>query len=148
LIDDAPAEAGRAAVRDSIFDCRDLHPVQKMSCGDEAAFEAHDPLVICIIIYTIKSKSYIMQQRIRKLWDFLRDSPPSRGRLPVCRLRSGGGRAAFPRSKHRSSLVEYESKMKARATIHEDFKLATVDDRIFSAFLEHLGRTIYGGSSG
>ena len=35
--------------------------------------------------------------------------------------------------------------MKARATIHRDFKVATVDDRIYSAFLEHLGRAVYGG---
>jgi alpha-N-arabinofuranosidase len=35
--------------------------------------------------------------------------------------------------------------MKARVTVHKDFRLAAVDDRIYSAFLEHLGRAVYGG---
>ena len=35
--------------------------------------------------------------------------------------------------------------MKARVSIHRDFKIATIDDRIYSAFLEHLGRAVYGG---
>ena len=35
--------------------------------------------------------------------------------------------------------------MKARVSVHKDFKIATVDDRIYSAFLEHLGRAVYGG---
>jgi alpha-N-arabinofuranosidase len=35
--------------------------------------------------------------------------------------------------------------MKARISVHSDFKIATVDDRIYSAFLEHLGRAVYGG---
>ncbi|HET6468847.1 MAG TPA: alpha-N-arabinofuranosidase [Geminicoccaceae bacterium] len=35
--------------------------------------------------------------------------------------------------------------MKARATIHPDFTIAPIDDRLYGAFLEHLGRAIYGG---
>jgi alpha-N-arabinofuranosidase len=35
--------------------------------------------------------------------------------------------------------------MKARISIHSDFKIADIDDRIYSAFLEHLGRAVYGG---
>ena len=35
--------------------------------------------------------------------------------------------------------------MKARVSIHADFKLGTIDDRIYGAFLEHLGRGVYGG---
>jgi alpha-N-arabinofuranosidase len=35
--------------------------------------------------------------------------------------------------------------MKARIAIHRDFKISVIDDRIYSAFLEHLGRAIYGG---
>ncbi len=35
--------------------------------------------------------------------------------------------------------------MKARVSIHRDFCVGEVDGRIYSAFLEHLGRAIYGG---
>jgi alpha-N-arabinofuranosidase len=35
--------------------------------------------------------------------------------------------------------------MKARVSIHSDFAISEIDDRIYSAFLEHLGRAIYGG---
>ena len=35
--------------------------------------------------------------------------------------------------------------MKARVAVHRDFKIGTIDDRIYSAFLEHLGRAVYGG---
>jgi alpha-N-arabinofuranosidase len=35
--------------------------------------------------------------------------------------------------------------MKARVSVHKDFTVAPVDDRIYSAFLEHLGRAVYGG---
>ncbi|MFY0736338.1 alpha-N-arabinofuranosidase [Aurantimonas sp. NFXS3] len=35
--------------------------------------------------------------------------------------------------------------MRVSATIHRDFKIATIDDRIYSAFIEHLGRAIYSG---
>ncbi len=34
---------------------------------------------------------------------------------------------------------------RARVTIHHDFKLARVDERLYSGFLEHLGRAIYSG---
>ena len=35
--------------------------------------------------------------------------------------------------------------MKARIAVHRDFKIATIDNRIYGAFLEHLGRAVYGG---
>ncbi len=35
--------------------------------------------------------------------------------------------------------------MKAKVTAHRDFTVAPIDDRIYSAFLEHLGRAIYTG---
>ena len=35
--------------------------------------------------------------------------------------------------------------MKARVSVHRDFRIGTIDDRIYSAFLEHLGRAVYGG---
>jgi alpha-L-arabinofuranosidase len=35
--------------------------------------------------------------------------------------------------------------MKARVSVHKDFTIAPIDDRIYSAFLEHLGRAVYGG---
>jgi alpha-N-arabinofuranosidase len=35
--------------------------------------------------------------------------------------------------------------MKARVTAHRDFTIAEIDSRIYSAFLEHLGRAIYTG---
>ncbi|MDY8110821.1 alpha-N-arabinofuranosidase [Fulvimarina sp. 2208YS6-2-32] len=35
--------------------------------------------------------------------------------------------------------------MKARATIHKDFTIARIDDRLYSAFIEHMGRAIYTG---
>jgi alpha-L-arabinofuranosidase len=35
--------------------------------------------------------------------------------------------------------------MKAEVTAHKDFTVAVIDDRVYSAFLEHLGRAIYTG---
>ena len=35
--------------------------------------------------------------------------------------------------------------MKATVTAHRDFTIAAIDERIYSAFLEHLGRAIYTG---
>ena len=35
--------------------------------------------------------------------------------------------------------------MKASVTAHKDFTIARIDDRVYSAFLEHLGRAIYSG---
>ena len=35
--------------------------------------------------------------------------------------------------------------MKARVTAHKDFSIARIDDRVYSAFLEHLGRAVYTG---
>ena len=35
--------------------------------------------------------------------------------------------------------------MKATVTAHRDFHIAEIDDRLYSSFLEHLGRAIYGG---
>ena len=35
--------------------------------------------------------------------------------------------------------------MKAKITIHKDFKISIIDKRIYGSFLEHLGRAIYEG---
>ena len=35
--------------------------------------------------------------------------------------------------------------MKVRATLHRDFKISEIDDRLYSAFIEHMGRAIYTG---
>ena len=35
--------------------------------------------------------------------------------------------------------------MKARIAVHRDFTISVIDGRIYSAFLEHLGRAVYGG---
>ena len=35
--------------------------------------------------------------------------------------------------------------MKASATAHRDYRIASIDDRLYGAFLEHLGRAIYTG---
>ncbi len=35
--------------------------------------------------------------------------------------------------------------MKATVTAHRDYTISTIDDRVYSAFLEHLGRAIYTG---
>ncbi|WP_309085599.1 alpha-N-arabinofuranosidase [Chelativorans sp.] len=35
--------------------------------------------------------------------------------------------------------------MKARVTAHKDYTVAKIDDRLYGAFLEHLGRAIYSG---
>ncbi|GES42414.1 alpha-N-arabinofuranosidase [Rhizobium dioscoreae] len=35
--------------------------------------------------------------------------------------------------------------MKAYVIVHRDFRIADIDDRLYSSFLEHLGRAIYGG---
>ena len=35
--------------------------------------------------------------------------------------------------------------MRATVTAHRDYRIATIDDRIYGAFLEHLGRAIYSG---
>ena len=35
--------------------------------------------------------------------------------------------------------------MKARLVVSRDFKIGTVDKRIFGSFIEHLGRAVYGG---
>lgn len=35
--------------------------------------------------------------------------------------------------------------MKARVSVHRDFRISAIDGRIYSAFLEHLGRAVYGG---
>jgi len=36
--------------------------------------------------------------------------------------------------------------MKARVSIHRDFSVGAIDARIYGAFLEHLGRAVYGGA--
>ncbi|RYH06219.1 alpha-N-arabinofuranosidase [Tropicimonas sp. IMCC6043] len=35
--------------------------------------------------------------------------------------------------------------MQGHATIHRDFTIASIDDRLYSAFIEHMGRAIYTG---
>ncbi|SHI77674.1 alpha-N-arabinofuranosidase [Wenxinia saemankumensis] len=35
--------------------------------------------------------------------------------------------------------------MKIAADLHREFKISTIDDRLYSAFIEHMGRAIYGG---
>ncbi len=35
--------------------------------------------------------------------------------------------------------------MKASVTVHRDFTIARIDDRLYGAFLEHLGRAVYTG---
>ena len=35
--------------------------------------------------------------------------------------------------------------MKARVTVHRDFCIGLIDDRLYSAFIEHMGRAIYSG---
>ena len=35
--------------------------------------------------------------------------------------------------------------MKVRATLHRDFEISKIDDRLYSAFIEHMGRAIYSG---
>ena len=35
--------------------------------------------------------------------------------------------------------------MKASVVAHKDYTISKIDDRIYSAFLEHLGRAIYTG---
>ncbi len=35
--------------------------------------------------------------------------------------------------------------MKSKLSIHRDFRIAPVDDRVYGAFLEHLGRAVYTG---
>ncbi|MGN6101619.1 MAG: alpha-N-arabinofuranosidase, partial [Devosia sp.] len=35
--------------------------------------------------------------------------------------------------------------MKARVVAHKDFTISRIDDRVYGAFLEHLGRAVYTG---
>ncbi|MGK7296844.1 MAG: alpha-N-arabinofuranosidase [Candidatus Wenzhouxiangella sp. M2_3B_020] len=35
--------------------------------------------------------------------------------------------------------------MRVRAAIHRDFRIARIDDRLYAAFIEHMGRAIYSG---
>jgi alpha-N-arabinofuranosidase len=35
--------------------------------------------------------------------------------------------------------------LKVRASVHKDFTIAAIDDRLYSAFIEHMGRAIYSG---
>ena len=35
--------------------------------------------------------------------------------------------------------------MKATVTAHKDYTISKIDDRVYGAFLEHLGRAIYEG---
>ena len=38
-----------------------------------------------------------------------------------------------------------ERAVKVKATLHRDFEIAKIDDRLYSAFIEHMGRAIYTG---
>jgi alpha-L-arabinofuranosidase len=38
-----------------------------------------------------------------------------------------------------------EDAMKASVVAHKDYTISRIDDRVYSAFLEHLGRAIYTG---
>ncbi|QQA41708.1 alpha-N-arabinofuranosidase [Pelagovum pacificum] len=35
--------------------------------------------------------------------------------------------------------------MKVNAALHRDFRIGTIDDRLYAAFIEHMGRAIYSG---
>ena len=35
--------------------------------------------------------------------------------------------------------------MRVTADIHRAFEIATIDDRLYAAFIEHMGRAIYSG---
>ena len=35
--------------------------------------------------------------------------------------------------------------MRIRASLHRDFRISRIDDRLYSAFIEHMGRAIYSG---
>lgn len=35
--------------------------------------------------------------------------------------------------------------MRANVAVHRDFRVAAIDERLYSAFIEHMGRAIYGG---
>ncbi|WP_416799087.1 alpha-N-arabinofuranosidase [Ciceribacter azotifigens] len=35
--------------------------------------------------------------------------------------------------------------MRVRVSVHRDFRIGPIDDRLYSAFIEHMGRAIYGG---
>ena len=35
--------------------------------------------------------------------------------------------------------------MKANVAVHREFRIGTIDDRLYSAFIEHMGRAINGG---
>jgi len=35
--------------------------------------------------------------------------------------------------------------MKVKVSVHRDFKISSIDERLYSAFIEHMGRAIYGG---
>ena len=35
--------------------------------------------------------------------------------------------------------------MHSRVTLHRDFVISQIDDRLYGAFLEHMGRAIYSG---
>src|SRR5262249_13769892 len=51
------------------------------------------------------------------------------------------------RSRYKNEIFDIYGRkaVKAHVTVHRDFRIADIDDRLYSAFLEHLGRAIYGG---
>lgn len=44
-----------------------------------------------------------------------------------------------------AGAADEDGVLEARVTAHRDYTVAPIDDRIYSGFLEHLGRAIYGG---
>ena len=41
--------------------------------------------------------------------------------------------------------MQHHGPMTARLVVNEAFEVASVDDRIFGSFVEHLGRCVYNG---
>src|SRR5690349_19872556 len=55
------------------------------------------------------------------------------------------GRARKRRASRYISKTRVEGRMQAKVLAHKDFTISKVDDRVYGAFLEHLGRAIYSG---
>src|SRR5690606_39820264 len=60
------------------------------------------------------------------------------------------GRRALPfiyrHCRYKSEYRDHrEAGMRATVTAHRDYTISEIDDRVYGAFLEHLGRAIYTG---
>lgn len=42
-------------------------------------------------------------------------------------------------------IIKKETGMKSKIILNNDFKIGTVDPRIYGGFIEHLGRAVYEG---